>query len=188
MIPVEAGGRPKVRENMPSNAREPIDPANVEWTRVSDKLIMLRMIGWLIGFVIALIIFSVPLVLQLLGFWAPLPAVLVWGLPAVVLIIGLWRLLLIPRQVRAIGYAERHEDLLIREGLFFQRVMVVPYGRMQYVDISVGPIERAVGVASLKLHTASPTTNATLVGLPAAEAARLREQLSSMGESKLAGL
>lgn len=173
---------------MRSQAREPIDPANVEWTRVSDKLIMLRIIGWAIGFLIALAIFSLPLVLKLLGFWSGLPAFIAWGLPAVVLVIGIWRLLLIPRQVRAIGYAERHEDLLIRQGLFFQRVMVVPYGRMQYVDISVGPIERAVGLASLKLHTASPTTNATLVGLPAAEAARLREQLSSLGEAKLAGL
>ncbi|GAB3528936.1 PH domain-containing protein [Arthrobacter monumenti] len=173
---------------MRSQAREPIDPDNVEWTRVSDKLIMLRIIGWLIGFLIALAIFSIPLVLKLLGIWFQLPAFIAWGLPAVVLIIGIWRLLLIPRQVRAIGYAERHEDLLIRQGLFFQRVMVVPYGRMQYVDISVGPIERAVGLASLKLHTASPTTNATLVGLPAAEAARLREQLSSLGEAKLAGL
>lgn len=173
---------------MRSQAREPIDPANVEWTRVSDKLIMLRIIGWLIGFLIALAVFSIPLVLKLLDIWSELPAFIAWGLPAVVLIIGIWRLLLIPRQVRAIGYAERHEDLLIRQGLFFQRVMVVPYGRMQYVDISVGPIERAVGLASLKLHTASPTTNATLVGLPAAEAARLREQLSSLGEAKLAGL
>lgn len=169
-------------------AREPIDPADVQWGRVSEKLITLRVIGWLIGFVIALAVFSVPLALMLFDVWAGFPAWIAWGLPAVVVIIGLWRLVLIPRQVRAIGYAERHEDLLIRQGVFFQRVMVVPYGRMQYVDIAVGPIERAMGLASLKLHTASPTTNATLVGLPKDEAARLREHLSSLGEAKLAGL
>lgn len=169
-------------------AREPIDPADVQWTRVSNKLIALRVVGWTIGFVIALVVFSVPLGLMFAGVWDGLPAWIAWALPSVVVIVGIWRLVLIPRQVRAIGYAERHEDLLIREGLFFQRVMVVPYGRMQYVDISVGPIERALGLASLKLHTASPTTNATLVGLPTGEAARLREQLSSLGEAKLAGL
>ena len=172
---------------MPS-AHEPIDPPDVVWNRVSEKLITLRMIGWLIGFLVALAIFCLPLLLKLLGPWSPLPLWVAWALPAAVVVIGIWRLLLIPRQVRAIGYAERHEDLLIRQGLFFQRVMVVPYGRMQYVDISVGPIERAVGLASLKLHTASPGTNATLVGLPTDEAARLREQLSSLGEAKLAGL
>ncbi|GAB3271108.1 PH domain-containing protein [Arthrobacter pigmenti] len=169
-------------------AREPIDPADVQWTRVSDKLITLRVLGWLIGFVIAVLVFSAPLVLMFIDVWPEFPAWVAWALPAVVIIIALWRLVLIPRQVRAIGYAERHEDLLIRQGLFFQRVMVVPYGRMQYVDISVGPIERAMGLASLKLHTASPGTNAMLVGLPGPEAARLREQLSSLGEAKLAGL
>ena len=37
------------------------------------------------------------------------------------LVLALWRLVLIPRQVRAIGYAERDDDLLIRGGIFFQR-------------------------------------------------------------------
>jgi membrane protein YdbS with pleckstrin-like domain len=66
--------------------------------------------------------------------------------------------------------------------------MVVPYGRMQYVDISVGPIERSLGLCTLKLHTASAGTNATIPGLPADEGARLREQLSARGEARLAGL
>ena len=104
------------------------------------------------------------------------------------LVLALWRLVLIPRQVRAIGYAERDDDLLIRRGIFFQRTMVVPYGRMQYVDIGVGPIERGLGLCTLKLHTASPGTNAEIPGLPAAEGARLREQLSARGEARLAGL
>lgn len=173
---------------MRSGAQEPIDPAGIDWKRVSPKLVRLRVIGWLIGFVLTLGIFSVPLILKLLGFWPGFSGWIAWGLPLAVAVIGVWRLVLIPRQVRAIGYAERHEDLLIRQGLFFQRVMVVPYGRMQYVDISVGPLERAMGLASLKLHTASANTNAVLVGLPTAEAARLREQLSSLGEAKLAGL
>ena len=104
------------------------------------------------------------------------------------LVLALWRLLLIPRQVRAIGYAEREDDLLIRRGIFFQRTLVVPYGRMQYVDIGAGPVERGVGLCTLKLHTASAGTNAEIPGLPAAEGARLREQLSARGEARLAGL
>jgi uncharacterized protein len=102
--------------------------------------------------------------------------------------VALWRLALIPRQVRAIGYAERDDDLLIRTGIFFQRTMAVPYGRMQYVDIGVGPVERSLGLCTLKLHTASPGTNARIPGLPAAEGARLREQLAARGEARLAGL
>jgi membrane protein YdbS with pleckstrin-like domain len=108
--------------------------------------------------------------------------------PALTLVLAVWRLVLIPRQVRAIGYAERDEDLLIRGGIFFQRTMAVPYGRMQYVDIGVGPVERGLGLCTLKLHTASPGTNATIPGLPAEEGARLREQLAARGEARLAGL
>jgi hypothetical protein len=168
--------------------REPIDPAGLEFRRVSPKLISVRLIERGIGALIAVIVASLPLALQRLGPWADFPGWLAWTLAVVVLLAMVWRLLLIPRQVRAIGFAERDDDLLIRGGIFFQRVMVVPYGRMQYVDVSVGPVERAFGLASVKMHTASASTNAVLEGLPAQEAARLREQLSALGEAKLAGL
>lgn len=168
--------------------REPIDPAGIEWTRVSPKYLKVRLAGWAIGSLIFLFIFSVPLVLLLTGVLPRVPSLLAWLLPAVVVVFAGWRGLLLPRQVRAIGYAERNEDLLVRHGIFFQRTMVVPYGRMQYVDVAVGPIERALGLCTLKLHTASPGTNAEIPGLPSSEGARLREQLSARGEAKLAGL
>lgn len=135
-----------------------------------------------------LAIFALPLVLMANGAFSALPAWLAWSAFGIVLLAVVWRLLLIPRQVRAIGFAERAEDLLIRKGIFFRRLLVVPYGRMQYVDVAAGPLERWLGLATLKLHTAAPGTNALIPGLPAAEAARLREQLSALGESQLAGL
>lgn len=168
--------------------REPIDPAGVEWTRVSPKYLKVRLAGWAIGSLLVLLVSSVPLVLLLTGVLPRFPGALAWLLPAVVVLVAAWRGVLLPRQVRSIGYAERNEDLLIRRGIFFQRTMVVPYGRMQYVDVAVGPIERALGLCTLKLHTASPGTNAEIPGLPSSEGARLREQLSARGEAKLAGL
>ncbi|MCZ2401956.1 PH domain-containing protein [Paenarthrobacter sp. Z7-10] len=168
--------------------REPIDPPGLDFHRVSAKLIPLRFITLGIGALVVILIGSLPLVLRTLGSWQKFPGALAWALAIAALLAMGWRLALIPRQVRAIGYAERDDDLLIRRGLFFQRVMVVPYGRMQYVDVSVGPLERAFGLASVKMHTASASTNAALEGLPTDEAARLREQLSARGEAKLAGL
>jgi membrane protein YdbS with pleckstrin-like domain len=169
--------------------REPIDPSGLEWSRVSPKYLRVRLIGWLIGSLVWLVLATVPLVLRLTGVWDSFPPDgIAWGLPALVLVIAVWRGLLLPRQVAAIGYAERDDDLLVRQGVFFQRTMVVPYGRMQYVDVAVGPLERAYGICTLKLHTASPATNALIPGLPAAEGARLREQLSARGEARLAGL
>lgn len=176
---------------MPKTMKGPassIDPSDVTFLQVSDKLIPARLIERGLGGLIFLAIGALPLVLRLTGVWGSYPAWLAWGVPAVVLLIVLWVLLLVPRQVRAIGYAERNEDLLIRHGIMFHRVMVVPYGRMQYVDVTMGPLERMLGLSSIHLHTASPGTNAIIFGLPAAEASRLREQLSARGEAKLAGL
>ena len=165
-----------------------IDPADVSFRRVSEKLITARFLhSGAVGLPF-LAGATVPLVLATTGVWAGFPGWLAWGLPTAVALSVTWAMILIPRQVRAIGYAERNDDLLIRGGIMFHRVMVVPYGRMQYVDVTMGPLERMLGLSTIHLHTASPGTNALINGLPAAEAARLREQLSARGEAKLAGL
>lgn len=173
---------------MPNSRTHPIDPRGVDFLGVSSKLVTSRCISTVFGALIFMAVALVPLILKLTGVWAAYPAWLAWTAPVLVVVAALWELLLIPRQVRAIGYAERNEDLLIRGGILFRRVMVVPYGRMQYVDVTMGPLERMLGLCTIHLHTASPGTNAVINGLPAAEAARLREQLSARGEAKLAGL
>lgn len=168
--------------------RSAIDPANVTFLHVSDKLSVARLVVGGISALFYLAIACIPLALRKFANMTFIPDIVIWGLPAFVLLITLWVFLLIPRQVRAIGYAERNEDLLIRTGIIFHKVMVVPYGRMQYIDVTMGPLERMLGISTLHLHTASPGTNAKLYGVPSAEADRLREQLSARGEAKLAGL
>lgn len=167
---------------------EAIDPPGIAWQRVSPKYITVRLVEWAVANLVTVVVLAAPLLFVLLGWWRWPPLWLAVTVPAIALLLALWRLVLIPRQVRAIGYAERDDDLLVRSGIFFQRTMAVPYGRMQYVDIAVGPVERALGLCSVKLHTASPGTNARIPGLPAAEGARLREQLAARGEARLAGL
>ena len=98
---------------------------------------------------------------------------------------GWW---VIGRNARAWGYAERDEDLYIKHGALFRELVAVPYGRMQFVDITAGPFEQLYGIASVRLHTASPRTNARIPGLPADEAAWLRDRLTDLGESQAAGL
>ena len=165
-----------------------IDPPGITWQRVSTRYVTVRLAEWALANVASVLVLSAPLVFVLLGWWRWPPLWLAVTVPAVMLVVAVWRLALIPRQVRAIGYAERDDDLLVRTGIFFQRTMAVPYGRMQYVDIAVGPVERALGLCTVKLHTASPGTNARIPGLPAEEGARLREQLAARGEARLAGL
>jgi membrane protein YdbS with pleckstrin-like domain len=95
---------------------------------------------------------------------------------------------LLQRRVRAWAFCERADDLLVRRGLLVQRLSLVPYGRMQFVDVSSGPLERALGLATLRLHTAAAASDARVPGLPREEAERLRDQLSTLGGAQLAGL
>lgn len=158
----------------------PFDPPGVAWQRVSPRLVTVRLIT--------------------LGIWLGLPTVaafvlaavtgapVLWVLAVVLGALTAWLAVLIPRQVGAIGYAERDDDLLIRKGIMFRALVVVPYGRMQFVDVQAGPLDRWGGIAKVQLHTASPSSDAVIPGLPPAEADRLRDRLAERGEARLAGL
>lgn len=104
------------------------------------------------------------------------------------LAVGLWLAWLVWRRCRAWGYAERAEDLLIRRGVMVRKLSVVPYGRMQFVDVTAGPIDRLFGLATVQLHTAAAATDAQIPGLDRADAARLRDHLAALGEAKATGL
>jgi membrane protein YdbS with pleckstrin-like domain len=158
----------------------PFDPADLAWTRVSGRLAVARLVVsavWLLPLLVAGTVVAVVGG----GPW-------LWVGPGVLAALALWVAWLVPRQVRAIGYAERVDDLLIVRGIMFRQLVVVPYGRMQYVDVSAGPIDRWLGIAKVELHTAAASTQAHIAGLSPTEAGRLRERLASRGEARLAGL
>jgi membrane protein YdbS with pleckstrin-like domain len=165
-----------------------IDPEGLAWTRVSPKHLSVVVLSTLLGTLFWLAALGWPAVLAATGVWSGAPLGLLLLPPAAVLAAGLLSVLLAPRRVRAIGYAERGEDLLVRRGLLYQRVTVIPYGRMQYVDVSVSPLQRSFGLATVKLHTAAVGSHAEIPGVEHAEASRLRERLTARGEALLAGL
>jgi membrane protein YdbS with pleckstrin-like domain len=59
---------------------------------------------------------------------------------------------------------------------------------MQLVDITRGPLARALGLAEVKLVTASAGSNVVVPGLPMADAEELRDRLVELAESRRAGL
>lgn len=89
---------------------------------------------------------------------------------------------------RAYGYVERSDDLIVTHGVFVKRLIVVPYGRMQFVDVTAGLLERWMGIATVRMHTAAAATDATIPGLPTSEAALLRDRLAQKGEERSMGL
>ena len=131
--------------------------------------------------VLAVAVLVLELVLGL-PLWVLVPVV------ALAAVVGVWTWAVIGRNARRWGYAERDEEIYITRGALFRRLVVVPYGRMQYVDVQAGPLDRAYGLARVHLHTAAPGTSAHIPGLPAEEAARLRDRLTALGEAQAAGL
>ena len=71
------------------------------------------------------------------------------------------------RRFRAWRYQERNEDLLVARGVMVQRLSVVPYGRMQFVEVTAGPVERLFQLSTVKLHTAAAASDARIPGLGA---------------------
>jgi membrane protein YdbS with pleckstrin-like domain len=155
-------------------------PDDVLWRRVSPRLFWLQLVVYLmLVAVVGVVCVGAWLAT---GFW---PALVLAG---VVLLLVLLRLGFLPRSLRSWGYAERADDLLVRHGLMYRRLSIVPYGRMQFVDVTAGPLERAFGLATVQLHTAAAATQARIPGLPPDEAARLRDRLAALGEARAEGL
>ena len=150
------------------------------WQRVSPKYVIVDLIGYVIS---GLVMTAISLVPLLLFRWD-----LGWLPPVVVGAISLVMIALTPRRVRSIGYQLRDDDLLFKRGIMWQRIVAVPYGRMQLVDINRGPIARLCGLSELKFVTAAAASGVVIPGLPEQVAEELRDTLVSLAESRRAGL
>lgn len=112
----------------------------------------------------------------------------VWIPAGVITVVLLFTLVILPRQAKAVGYMLRADDIVFRKGILWQRIIAVPYGRMQLVDITHGPLDRAFGVSQLKLVTAAATTGVQIPGLTQAAAEALRDTLIDVAETRRTGL
>ena len=159
-------------------------PPGYEWTRLSPQYRKMRK---LLACAVPPLIATIPALLFGLiggGSWWWVSSVLWAGTGGY----SLFRLIRSSPSWTSWGYVEREEDLYITHGVWFRKLLAVPYGRMQLVEVESGPLERAFGLAAISLRTASPETGARIPGLEPAEAARLRDRLTELGESRASGL
>ncbi|WP_425307253.1 PH domain-containing protein [Ammonicoccus fulvus] len=156
-------------------------PPTAEWHRLSPRYRTLRRLGVLLTW----------------PWWVAGLAVLGWLFVAlwvaiVIAVVGVlwigWRWWRMGALVASWGYAKLADDLYVTRGLWFKRLTAVPYGRMQVVEVEAGPLDRAFKLATIKLVTASASTDATIPGLLPEEAARLRDRLTELGETRTSGL
>ncbi|MGB3739285.1 MAG: PH domain-containing protein [Pontixanthobacter sp.] len=105
------------------------------------------------------------------------------GLPGIVivpvLILAALIVFRIPlRRYHARGYDMGSDRLRVVRGILFNVDTVVPFGRIQHIDVDQGPLQRAYGLATLTVHTAG-THNASvhLPGLENGHAKAMREEM-----------
>ena len=161
-------------------------PTAVEFRPVSPRLTTYRQLVNIISLVCFVTLFTVAALIFNAqvdpNFWHGLsfiPAVwtLLWDL-------GL--MIVTPYQVRIHGWAEQPDDLLIRAGAVFRKYAAIPYGRLQFVEVSQGPMQRKFDLANVTITTAG--SNTTIYGVPTQQATRLRDDLTQRGYARLAGL
>lgn len=152
------------------------------WQRLSPNYRSMRRLTSVIG--IGVVFLAGALVVGL--------AAGVWWLAGLIALVGagilVARWIVVGRNWASWGYLEREEDLYITHGVLFRTMITVPYGRMQLVEVRSTPLQRAYGLATVQLVTASASTDAAIPGLLPDEAARLRDRLSELGEARASGL
>ena len=173
---LDQGTYPQLRTAR-SEARLELDGT---WHQISPRYVVSQNVQNLIFIAVVLAVAAV-LALVLHQTWAWIPA-------GVVVLITLITMVILPRQARAIGYMLREDDIVFRKGILWQRMIAVPYGRMQLVDITQGPLDRAFGVSQLKMVTAAATTGVQIPGLTQAGSEALRDTLIEVAETRRTGL
>ncbi len=160
--------------------------AGLDWHTVSPKLITERRIPLVVLATVALGLVAVGIVLDLNGAAAWWPFALAAGAIAAPCLL-LW-FVVVPRTTMSWRYAEREQDLLVCHGRLSRKLTVVPYGRMQVIQVRSNPVAHRLGIATVTLVTASADTDAEIPGLPVEVAQALRDRLAARGEALTAGL
>ncbi len=114
-----------------------------------------------------------------LGLAGAFPAPWTWAPLAVPVLIALVFVLLVPiKRYLARGYHMSSDRLRVVRGVMFHADTVVPFSRVQHLDVEQGPLERAFGIARLILHTAGThNSSVTLPGLRHGDAVAMREEI-----------
>ena len=100
------------------------------------------------------------------------------GLAVLIALLGLvWVLL----RYRVWAYEVRADALYLQRGVLTHTRTVVPYVRIQHVDTTRGPVERALGLSTLVVYTAgSRGADVSIPGLAPAEAADLQTRVKEL--------
>lgn len=72
------------------------------------------------------------------------------GMPIIIILSMFYNVVSIKLQ----GVAMRTHDIAFKKGIIWQQIVILPLARVQHIEVHRGPIERKLGLASLKLYSA----------------------------------
>ncbi|WP_026930492.1 PH domain-containing protein [Glycomyces tenuis] len=156
-------------------------PTDLDWQPMAGELRTVRLLGMGVRILLLAVVLSVPLALWL----GPVGLLYAFGAAAAFAALRSW---IIVRAVRAWGFAEREKDLLVKHGLLFRELSIVPYGRIQLVDLKAGPIERVFSLTTVQIRTAALGAVTEIPGLDPQVAEGLRDRLSARAAEVREGL
>lgn len=85
------------------------------------------------------------------------------------------------------GYKSTQRALLLRSGVMYRVLSVVPHERPQSLGLRQGPVQRALGVVSLVVHSTPGPVSPQVAHLAAMEGARLLHEQGERGRVARAG-
>ena len=93
-----------------------------------------------------------------------------------------WAFLLAEMGYRNMGYLLRQHDISYRSGWLLRSQVTVPMSRIQHSEIFRGPLDRWLGLSTLRIYTAgSSGANLSIPGLQDETAQAIRSTLISHG-------
>lgn len=107
--------------------------------------------------------------------WIPL----VIGTVLLAIVLALAALTILER--RRLAYQLRDHDISYRSGAIGRRVATIPFARIQHVTVTRGPLERAMGLATLGVASAGP--DLSIPGLTPDDAERIKQFVVARSEA-----
>ena len=134
-----------------------------------QTLLRIRWGVWMVVLVLPFIVADALIIRPIGGAWGVLSLVaiaigLVWRTPQ--------------RQFAHLGFAMSDDRLRVAHGYMFHTDTIVPFVRIQHIDVGQGPLERLCGVAHIVVHTAGTHNSiVTVPGLDRDAAHAMREAI-----------
>lgn len=158
-------------QNSQINIEDLASISEIEYKRLADNATKEALLGN--------IIFLLPLSIALslvLHFVVKLPSHILIPSIIAILLLCLFILWWTVKAIKRTGLALREHDFVLQTGVFWRKITVVPFNRIQHIELHRGPLERKFNLATIKLYTAGGSgVDLAVSGLDEAEAEQLRQ-------------